>query len=145
MQPDIHLNYLAILLAIVAYIAIGFLWYGPLFGKAWAKEAGMSTDCKPDRKVFLRAITLMIIGTFLTVYVLAHGVEVWRPSTWNAGTDASNATYGFLAPFFVWVGYFVPVLLSSVAWENRSWKLFAINAGYYFVALLAAGMILAYG
>jgi hypothetical protein len=34
MQPDIHLNYLAILAAVVAYVAIGSMWYGPLFGKA---------------------------------------------------------------------------------------------------------------
>jgi hypothetical protein len=35
MQPDIHLNYLAILAAMAANIAIGFAWYGPLFGRAW--------------------------------------------------------------------------------------------------------------
>jgi hypothetical protein len=36
-------------------------------------------------------------------------------------------------------GFYVPVLLSGVAWENKSWKLFGINAGYYFTALLAGG------
>ena len=37
-----------------------------------------------------------------------------------------------------------PMLLGGVAWENRSWKWFRINAGYHLMALLAAAMILAY-
>ena len=32
----------SIILATIASIAIGFAWYGPLFGKAWAKEQGWS-------------------------------------------------------------------------------------------------------
>lgn len=60
------------------------------------------------------------------------------------GPDAPNATYGFYAAFFTWIGFFVPLLLAGVAWENKSWKLFGINAAYYFTALLAAGMILAF-
>jgi hypothetical protein len=51
---------------------------------------------------------------------------------------------GFYSAFFTWIGFYVPLLLSGVAWENKSWKLFGINAGYYFTALLAAGMILAF-
>ena len=37
----------------------------------------------------------------------------------------------------------VPLLLGGVAWENKSWKLFAINAAYYFAAQQATAMILA--
>ena len=144
MQPDIHLNYLAILAAMLANIAIGFGWYGPLFGKAWMKEVGMSPDHKPAPGVMTRAMILMVIGAFLTVFVLAHSVEVWRPSSWKLGPDAPSATYGFYSAFFTWIGFYVPLLLSGVAWENKSWKLFSINAGYYFTALLAAGMILAF-
>ncbi len=38
----------------------------------------------------------------------------------------------------------MPVLLGGVARENKSWKLFDINAAYYFVALQAVAMILAF-
>jgi uncharacterized protein DUF1761 len=144
MQPDIHLNYLAIVAAMAANIVIGFLWYGPVLGKAWIKEMGMPADQKPDPKVMTRGLILMVIGSFLTAFVLAYTVDVWRPSTWKVGADASNATYGFYAAFFTWIGFYVPMLLGGVAWENKSWKLFSINAGYSFVALLAVGMILAF-
>jgi hypothetical protein len=38
----------------------------------------------------------------------------------------------------------VPLLLGGVAWEKKSWKLFWINASYYFVMLQVVAMILAY-
>src|SRR5690348_2723001 len=88
MQPDIHLNYWAILVAVVASMVLGFLWYGPIFGKAWMKEMGIPADRKPDPKVMRRGMILMLIGSFLTVFVLAHIGEVWRPSVWKAGADA---------------------------------------------------------
>lgn len=144
MQPAIHLNWLAIGAAVIANIVIGFLWYGPLLGKAWMREMGFAPDHKPDPAVLKRSMLIMIVSAFLTAYVLAHTVAVWRPSTWNAGTDAANAVYGLSSAFFTWIGFFVPVLLAGVAWENKSWKLFGINAGYHFAALLAAAMILAF-
>lgn len=144
MQPDIHLNYWAILAATAASVVIGFLWYGPLFSKAWIKEMGIAPDSKPAPGSMRRGMILMVIGAFLTAYVLAHTVEIWRPSTWKVGADSPNAVYGFASAFFTWIGFYVPVLLSSVAWESRSWKLFGINAGYYFTSLLAAAMILAF-
>ena len=38
------LNWLAVLVAALAYFAIGALWYAPpLFGKAWMAAGGMTT------------------------------------------------------------------------------------------------------
>jgi hypothetical protein len=44
MQPDLHVNYFAILAAILIKAALGGLWYGPLFGRAWNRENGRSTS-----------------------------------------------------------------------------------------------------
>jgi hypothetical protein len=144
MQPNIHLNWLAIVVSIVANFALGSLWYGPLFGKAWMKEIGMSADKKPTRAEIVRAMGLNIFGTLLMAYVLAWNVAGWRPSAWNAGEDGSPAAYGFFAAFFSWLGFVVPVMLNSVAFERRSWKLFGIGAGWQLIGLVVMGMILAY-
>jgi hypothetical protein len=105
---------------------------------------GFPPDFKPEPKIFARALILQIIGSFLVAYVLAHSVQVWRPSVWNVGTDMPNASYGFFAGFFTWLGFYIPLLFGSVAWEGKSWKLFTLNAAYYFLALQAVGMILAF-
>jgi hypothetical protein len=144
MHPELHINYVAILVAAAANIVLGFLWYGPLFGKAWIKEMGLSPDQKPAPGVMMRGMILMIVGSFLTAYVLAFSVEIWRPSTWSLGLDRPNWVYGHAAGFFTWIGFHVPVLFNSVAWEMRSWKLFTINAAYHFVSLQAIGLTLAY-
>ena len=135
MQPVIHLNWFAIAAAVLANIIIGFLWYGPILGKAWMREMGVSPDHKPDPAVMKRSMIIMIVSAFLTATVLAHTVAVWRPSTWNAGTDAANALYGFASAFFTWIGFFVPVLLAGVGkqiveaiWHQR-WLSFRGAAG----------------
>jgi hypothetical protein len=144
MQPGIHINYAAIAAAVVASFVFGWLWYGPLFGKTWARLMGMRMDAKPDSKFVLRGMALMILGTFLTAYVLAHSTNVWRPSVWALGADAPPYVYGFFSGFFTWLGFYVPMLLGSVAWEGKTWKLFGLNAAYHFLNLQLIAMILAY-
>src|SRR3989442_4612665 len=72
MQPDIHVNYWAILVAVAATMVLGFLWYGPILGKARMKEMGIPARSKPDPKVMRRGLILILIGSFLTTLVLAH-------------------------------------------------------------------------
>jgi hypothetical protein len=35
MMPTFSINYLAILASAIVAMPVGFLWFGPLFGKAW--------------------------------------------------------------------------------------------------------------
>lgn len=42
------------------------------------------------------------------------------------------------------MGFFLSNLLLGVAWEKRSWKLFAIDAGYYLTLLLLVGFVIVY-
>src|SRR3979411_3213444 len=124
MQPDIRLNYWAILVAVAATMVLGCLWYGPILGKAWMKEMGIPAGSKPDPKVMARGFMLMFTGTPPHALVLAPPGEVGRPSVWKAGPDQSAAFYGFSNGFWIWVGFYVPLLLGGVSWENKSWKLF---------------------
>ena len=144
MQPDIHLNPLAILASVVASFAIGGIWYGPLFGKVWARAMGFTDDRKPTGAEIAKGSVINIVGTLMMAFVLAHDVAVWRPSTWNLSPDQKPAVYGFLAGFFIWFGFVVPVLLNGVAFERKSWKVFGIAASYQFLSLQAMGMILAF-
>ncbi len=143
MLPVIPLNYLAMGVGVVANVIIGFLWFGPLFGKPWAKEMGLDMSQKPDNKQMFKSLGLMIIGTFLTAFVLSHSLFVWKPSSWNLPGDGPAWMYGAYAAFYTWLGFYVPLLFGSIAWEGKSWKLFFINAGYNLVSLFAIGFILA--
>lgn len=143
-HPQIIINWLAILLSMIAAFIWGGLYYGPLMGKRWAKEMGMDITKKPDPKVMQKAFALNIIGSFLICYVLAHSNQVWRPSVWGAGSDEANWTYGFWGALFTWLGFFIPLQLNKVAWEMKSWRLFSINAVHDFVQLMIISQILAH-
>lgn len=138
---ELQINYAAIAVAVVVNFFVGFLWYTPLFGKAWAKEMGFDTSVKPTTGQLARGLTLMLIGNFLLAYVFAHNMAAW---TFVPGTDEMGASGTILSSaIFTWLGFFVPVDLERIAWENKSWKLFAINGGYHLVMLLVAATIFA--
>jgi hypothetical protein len=136
-------NWLALLVSVVLCFVFGGVWYGPLFGKAWGAAMGFDMTKKPEAKVMRRAFALQIIGACLMVYVMAHSVQVWRPSVWGAGTDQSDMVYGVMAGIFTWLGFYVPLQLSKVAWESKPWKVFFINAGHDIIQLQFVAIILA--
>ena len=130
--PITNESLLAIGTAVVASFVFGFVWYGPLFGKTWAGLMGIKMeDCK-DKKPPLSAMLLTIGGTALTTFVMAYIINIYKPDC------------NFRAAFLVWLGFYVPLLLGSVTWEQRPWKLFALNAVYYFLNLQLIAAILTY-
>ena len=142
-MPIIELNYLAIAIAVVANFFLGFLWYTPLFGKAWAKEMGFDLTQKPPAGAMMKGMIIMVIGCFLMAYVFAHNIAVWNPLTWGQpASEMSPMASAFTAAIFTWLGFFVPSDLNTVAWEMKSWKLFFINTGYHLVALIVVALIL---
>lgn len=137
----IQINWLAILLAVIANFLLGFLWYTPLFGKAWAKEMGMDMTQKPDPKIMMKGMAFMVIGNFLLAYVLSHNIAAWGyvPGMEDMGKFPSLLN----TAIFTCLGFYVPYHLGAIVWENRSWKLFFINVGYALVSLfLVAGIII---
>lgn len=137
---EMQINYVAILVATVANFILGFLWYTPLFGKAWAREQGFDTSVKPTSGELSKGLIITLIGTFFLAYVFAHNIAAW---TFVPGTEDATAVAAILsASIFTWLGFFLPVDLSTVAWERKSWKLFAINTTYHLATLFLAATIL---
>jgi hypothetical protein len=141
-MEEMNIKIVTILVATVANFILGFIWYTPLFGKAWAKEMGFDTSVKPAGGAIAKGMTFMVIGNFLLAYVFAHNIAAWNyvPGTQEMPQFAKvmNST------IFTWLGFYLPMDLSTVAWEKRSWKLFGINTGYHFLMLLVASVILTY-
>ena len=144
MHPTIHVSWVAVLAAVVASFVFGWLWYGPLFGRKWAALMKFPSDMKPDPKVMMRGMILMVIGAFLTACTMVYISDIWRPSVWGGGPDSPGYVYGFLAGLWVWIGFYVPQLFYGVAWEGRGWPLFGINAAHAFLNLQIVAMIIAY-
>jgi hypothetical protein len=76
-MEEMHINWVAILVAVVANVILGFIWYTPLFGKAWAKELGFDTTVKPASGELAKGMIFMVIGNFLMAYVFANNMAAW--------------------------------------------------------------------
>ena len=137
---EFQINYVAVIVAIVANFILGFIWYTPLFGKAWARELKMDTNVKPTGGQMAKGLITTLIGNFLLVYVFAHNIEAW---TFVPNMNEMSAAGTILnSAIFTWLGFFVPVDLNTVMWEGKSWKFFFINTVYHLLTLLVAATIL---
>lgn len=143
MHPVIHENFLSVLCAVVASFAFGWIWHGPVFGKLWLRLMKLK-DMKSDFKTMTRSMAIGIVGTILTAHVMVYSSNIWRASVWGTGSDEIWWMYGFQGGFWVWLGFYVPMLLGTVAWEMRSWSLFFLNAAFSFFNLQIISMIVAY-
>jgi hypothetical protein len=136
---EIAINYWAVLVAAVASVVLGSLWYGPLFGKKWMELNGMSMpDPKPPVSAMVKPAIMSIIGTVFMSLVLARLISVGE-----AYLGFGGAANGLATAAMAWIGFVVPVNLNFTAWEGKPWALFAINTGYWLVLMLAVGAMLA--
>lgn len=142
-MPEFTISFVAIAIAVVANFFFGFIWYTVLFQKTWAVEMGFDPEEKPETGPMLKGMALMLLGNLFLAWVFIHNIQVWNPVTWGLPDSGdAPAMYALMAACYTWLGFFVPVLLSAVAWEKKSWKLFGINALYHLLALILVAMIL---
>lgn len=140
-MPEITLNPPGLLAATLTAFMLGYVWYGLLFAKAWAKAVGRSVETPASE--LLPALALNLFGAALLVFVLANQMAVWLPGTWGLQRPGP----GFVeqvasATGFTFVGFVLPVLLHRYAWEGRNGRLLLINGGYYLLMLLTAAALL---
>src|SRR4051812_25813345 len=97
----IPINYWAILVSMVISILLGFLWYGPLFGKQWMAGNGMKMpDKKPGFSTMIRPMILSLIGVLFLGFAMNHSLVFA-----NAYFKTSGVTAGLMAAFWNWLGF----------------------------------------
>lgn len=130
MGTEIH--WLAVLVAAIAGFAVGALWYGPVFGKAWMAERGVTPEDAAKANmpmIFGTAFVLNLIASFVLDHVLGtYGAPDLGLSVMIAGGIA----LGFIATSFG-VNYL---------FSRLSMRLFLIDAGYWLVVYCVMGVVL---
>lgn len=136
---EFSVNYMAVAAAAIINMALGFVWYGPLFGKPWMKMVGLTDkDMEKAKKGGMAYMGKFYAGAFVgalvMAYVLAHFTQVG-----GAMSVMEGATIGF----WVWLGFIATTTLSGLLWESKPLNLYLLNNGYYLVLLLVNGALLA--
>lgn len=136
----VPVNYLAVVGAAVLSMFLGFLWYGPLFGKPWMKLMGWTKESMKGMKSsdMSKMYGLQFIGSLVMAFVLAHALIFAAAYLHESGISA-----GLQTGFWNWLGFIAPVTVGGVLWERMPWKLWLLNNSYYLVSLCAMGVLLA--
>jgi len=129
-----NVNLLAVFAGAIVFFALGALWYGPLFGKAWKRAIGFNGRDLPGPSVRHPAwvvMTLAFAFELLIALTLGHQFAMTGPSP--------------RAMMMIAVGYgamlMVPALGIHYLFQMRPGKLFAIDAGYFIIGMALMGAV----
>jgi hypothetical protein len=127
------INWLAVLVAAIIRMAVGFAWYSPpLFLKPWQAVTGVTPESM--RAGLGKAMVVDVIASLIMSFALANII---------VGANITDWLNGALAGFWVWLGFMATLMVSLWGYENRSLKLIAINLGNNLIALVLMGALLA--
>ena len=135
----IEVNYIAVLLASVASMVVGFVYYSPfVLGKPWMKLMGYSQeDMKPKGKQMPKMYLTSYILSLVTAYVLYHVMSL-SLNFFNYSAVVTGLTSGF----WMWLGFVMPVQATDYLFGKKKLELVCINTGYQLVSLLVMGVVI---
>jgi hypothetical protein len=129
-----ELNWLAVLVATLAYFALGGVWYLPkVFGDVWTASIGWdpSDEDAPGPAIYLGPLATCLIAT-TAVAVLARAVGA---DGVGDGVVLGLVTgVGISGAVLLVTGFFDPVKPKPMVW-------FGVTATYHLVGLLLASVI----
>jgi hypothetical protein len=132
-DPSIGINYLAVVVSAVVYMALGALWYSPaLFGKAWMKgigktEAQVRADAKP---------TNYILGLLMSI-LAAYGIA--RVMAWRGGGSVGD---GIMIALVAGICFMFAPFVTNDQFEARPGGLTFTNVLYHLVGFVLMGIII---
>ena len=126
------MNWIAIVIATVAAMVIGFLWYGPVFGKSWMALSGrgMGDGSSPGPLYALTALAAFVEAVAVNWFINETG--------WTTGAG------GALIGLYAGLGFIATAFFSQVLFSGQPARLFAINAGYQVFQAVVMGAIIGY-
>lgn len=127
-------HWLGLLLAVVAAMVIGAIWYAPpVFGKTWQKLVGLKD--KDMKTGAAKAYAIMVLVAIVTAIVLQRFLII---------ADPSNVYQAVKVGLWIWVGFVATYAIGTGMFEKRSPKLIAINLGNQLVTLAVMAAVLYY-
>lgn len=158
------MNLLAILVAALVPLVVGFIWYNPkVFGNAWMKATGITDDkMKQSNMLLIFGITFILSLLFAMAmqFMVIHQLHVtslfFKQPIDDTSTEMGalyqnimqklgvsyrtfkhGALHGTISGFMV----ALPILGINALFERRGFKYIAINVGYWMLCMGIMGGI----
>jgi hypothetical protein len=129
----LNVNFLAVIVGTIIQMALGFLWYGPLFSKPWVALQGWTQERMRQSNPNPAIYAVPLVGAFISTYALALLINATQMTT-----PVGGAGTGLL----IGIGFIAPAFASNYTFGSRPLKLYLIDVGYYLVAPVLIGALL---
>lgn len=131
---NIQVNYMAVIASGIAMMVLGYVWYGPLFGKKWMKLMGLKNESMKGKGAEMaKSYGLMFISALVLSYVMAHVLGAFQ---------ANSVSLALQGAFWTWLGFIATTMLGGVLWAKKPWTLYFIDTVYYLIGLGIISIIL---
>lgn len=132
----IHVNWLAVLTAIVASMILAKTWFTPkTFGKPWRKYTGITPA--DSKKAGKGPIVLTLFANIVTVIVIAMLINVS-----SVFFQDDSVLLALTIGFVTWLAFSATTLATHNAFEQKPKKLTLINNGYQLALFLITSLII---
>lgn len=156
----IEINFLALLVAALIPLLVGFLWYNPkTMGNAWMVEAEMTEEKMKGANMAVVFVLTFIFSIFIAFILNTVTIHQYG-ALGMVGGDESTAKdsyvqfmndyglayrsfgHGALHGGLLSILLVFPVIAINAQFERKSWKYILINSGYWFITLAIMGGII---
>ena len=129
-----QINWLAVLVAAIAYFMLGAIWYSKaLFASKWAALVGLDMS-NPDKK---KGMGKMMAGTFVLIIVTCIVLALFVQRL-----DLSVISSALKLGLITGIGFATTAVSISFIYESRPTALYFIDCGYHLAGHLLAAIIL---
>ena len=159
------MNFIAILVAALVPMVLGFIWYNPkVLGNAWMNAAGLTEEKLKGANmavIFIVSFILSFLMAFFMQMIVIHqfhfgsmlfGQPFQDPNTEigamykkimdQFGTGYRTFKHGALHGTMGGILLATPILATNALFERKGFKYIAINCGYWIICMGIMGGIL---
>ena len=129
-MPDVTIDWVGVIVATLAAMVLGALWYGPLFGKQWFALIGKTREELQGNAGIGYGIA--IVGSFILSIVMTYVTQ------WGA---AEGFGEGAIVGIVMWAGFVISTQVTGMVFEGRPWELIMLNSGGSLLSFLIVGGI----
>jgi hypothetical protein len=124
-------NWLAVIVATVASMALGFGWYTVL-AKQWLEAIGKKKEDinQADFTPYIWSVVVQL--------VMAYFVALLTPAIFGA----TNVANGILCGAHMWLGFVITSMILNHRYQGAKWSQTLIDGGYLLGVLLLQGLVI---
>ena len=126
-------NWIAIVVAMIASMALGFGWY-MLLAKQWMGALGKTreqivSEGNPAAPFIIAALMQLL---------MAYSLALFTPRLMGSMSVGN----GLIVGFHVWLGFVITSMIINHRYQGSKWSLTLIDGGYLLGVLLVQGLVI---